>query len=219
MPEVSLTRCLACEFDWDARQLCFVPRLDAWGTSSVNSVAVVGDGAGISGARSAQWTGALAGLEAAHQLGHIDQSNRDHQAQTPASASRRAQRIRPLLETLYRPSDEHRIPGADDVVVCRCEEVRAGTVRAEVAHGAFDPNAVKSRTRCGMGPCQGRYCGLTVTEIIAAESNLSPQAVGYYRLRPPVKPIALDNILALDSGQIPAEVALPDPVSSKASHS
>lgn len=30
-----------------------------------------------------------------------------------------------------------------------------------------------------MGPCQGRYCGLTVTELMAAERGVSPQEVGY----------------------------------------
>ena len=42
---------------------------------------------------------------------------------------------------------------------------------------------MKAFTRCGMGPCQGRYCGLTVTELIAREQSRAPAEVGYYRLR------------------------------------
>ena len=37
------------------------------------------------------------------------------------------------------------------------------------ALGCPGPNQMKSFLRCGMGPCQGRLCGLTVTELIAAE--------------------------------------------------
>jgi hypothetical protein len=37
-------------------------------------------------------------------------------------------------------------------------------------------------------------CGLTVTELIAATRGMAPEAVGYYRLRPPVKPIALAEL-------------------------
>jgi hypothetical protein len=48
-----------------------------------------------------------------------------------------------------------------------------------------------------MGPCQGRLCGPTVTEVIAAERGVSPAEVGYYRLRPPVKPITLAELAAL----------------------
>jgi hypothetical protein len=48
-----------------------------------------------------------------------------------------------------------------------------------------------------MGACQGRFCGLTVTEIIARERKLSPAAVGYYRLRFPVKPLTLGELATL----------------------
>ena len=56
---------------------------------------------------------------------------------------------------------------------------------------------MKAFLRCGMGPCQGRLCGLTVTELIAQARGKTPQEVGYYRLRPPVKPITLAELAAL----------------------
>ncbi len=49
-------------------------------------------------------------------------------------------------------------------------------------------------TRCGMGPCQGRLCGPTVTELIATERGVPVADVGYYRLRPPVKPVTLGEL-------------------------
>lgn len=67
--------------------------------------------------------------------------------------------IRPLLETLYAPAPEVLAP-ADDTIICRCEEVTAGTIRATVDLGAPGPNQVKSMLRTGMGPCQGRVCVL-----------------------------------------------------------
>jgi hypothetical protein len=48
-----------------------------------------------------------------------------------------------------------------------------------------------------MGPCQGRLCGLTVTELIANERGISPADVGYYRLRFPIKPITLAELASL----------------------
>jgi hypothetical protein len=48
-----------------------------------------------------------------------------------------------------------------------------------------------------MGPCQGRLCGPTVTEVIADARGVSPAEVGYYRLRPPVKPITLAELASL----------------------
>ena len=83
-------------------------------------------------------------------------------------------------------------------IVCRCEEVRASDVREYVRAGALGPNQAKAYGRCGMGPCQGRFCGLTVSEIIAAERNVSPQEVGYYRIRSPIKPVTLGEVASLD---------------------
>jgi hypothetical protein len=63
--------------------------------------------------------------------------------------------------------------------------------------GATGPNQMKAFLRCGMGPCQGRLCGLTVAELIADVRGVPVQDVGYYRLRPPVKPIALGELAAM----------------------
>ena len=47
-----------------------------------------------------------------------------------------------------------------------------------------------------MGQCQGRLFGLTVIELIAQTRGVTPQEVGYYRLRPPVKPITVGELAA-----------------------
>jgi hypothetical protein len=56
---------------------------------------------------------------------------------------------------------------------------------------------MKAFLRSGMGPCQGRMCGLTVAELIADVRGVSMQEVGYYRLRPPVKPITLGELASM----------------------
>ena len=44
----------------------------------------------------------------------------------------------------------------------------AREVADTVKLGCTGPNQMKSFLRSGMGPCQGRMCGLKVTEVIAA---------------------------------------------------
>ena len=46
--------------------------------------------------------------------------------------------------------------------------------------GAAGPNQVKAFLRCGMGRCQGRFCGLTVTELIARERRLPAEPSGTF---------------------------------------
>lgn len=92
------------------------------------------------------------------------------------------------------------MPREDATIICRCEEVTAGEVREAVALGCLGPNQLKAYTRCGMGPCQGRLCGLTVVETIAAARETPPADVGYYRIRAPVTPLTVGDIARSTEG-------------------
>lgn len=188
VPNQQITRLLRCEHAWDERQRCFVPVRDEFGETSAANIYVAGDGGGISGARAAELQGRLTGRRIAAKAG------------LPAAALvglqrdlAREQSIRPFLETLYAPSQEIRSPAAS-TLVCRCEEITAGRIREAIDLGAPGTNQVKSYLRSGMGPCQGRMCGLAVTEIIAEQTGESPSVVDYYRVRPPLKPLALAEL-------------------------
>jgi len=74
-------------------------------------------------------------------------------------------------------------------VVCRCEELTAGRIREMARLGCQGPNQTKFFSRCGMGPCQGRMCGLTVTQVLSSARGKRPQEVGAYRIRAPLKPV------------------------------
>ena len=200
VPNVNLALALGCKHAWNETQLCFAPALDAWGQSSVPTVAIAGDGAGIAGAVAAEQRGHLAALGAAHQLGHIDEVVRDQMATSHLAALREAQLGRRFLDRLFRPARRFRLPRGE-TLVCRCEEVTARQVRDAAALEALGPNQLKAYLRCGMGPCQGRLCGLTVTEILADTHGRSPDEVGYYRLRPPVKPITVAELASLPKSE------------------
>jgi NADPH-dependent 2,4-dienoyl-CoA reductase/sulfur reductase-like enzyme len=196
VPNNQITASLRLAHRWDDQQLCWVPVADAWGRLQLDGFLIAGDGRGIAGGPAAALQGQLAGLAAAHDAGRLSESERDRQARPLRSALRRQLHIRPFLDTLYRPRLEHRVP-ADDVIACRCEEVSAGELRRMVALGCTGPSQTKAFSRCGMGPCQGRLCGLTVTEVIAQARGVSPAEVGHYRIRPPLKPITLQELAAL----------------------
>jgi NADPH-dependent 2,4-dienoyl-CoA reductase/sulfur reductase-like enzyme len=197
VPNINLSNATGCAHDWDDGQLAWTPRVNEWFLSTVPGVSIAGDGAGIAGAESAPLRGRLAALAASERLGLIAADERDRRAGPVRAELARASRGRRFLDALYQPAKAFRVPADDDVLVCRCEEVTAGKVRETVALGVVGPNQMKSFLRCGMGPCQGRLCGLTVTEMIADTRGVPPAEVGYYRLRPPVKPVTLAELAAL----------------------
>ncbi len=189
VPNQQVTRLMRCQHVWDSSQQCFRPGLSDHGETSMADLYVAGDGGGIQGAKSAEMQGRLVGMHIAEQKG---KPRSDRQAKLRAAVQREAQ-VRPFLEALYAPAPDIIAP-ADGTVVCRCEEVTAGSVREAVDVGAPGPNQVKSFLRTGMGPCQGRVCGLAVTAIIAAQMKQEPQEVDYYRIRPPLKPLPLAEL-------------------------
>ncbi len=208
VPNLNLAMSAGVEHRWDELQLCWRPVLDTFGGSSVPSIAVAGDGAGIAGAWAAEARGRLAAIAAVRRCVGMQSSAASEASERAAREDlRRHEAGRAFLDHVYRPAPQFRLPEGD-TLVCRCEEVSARQIVDTVALGCEGPNQMKAFLRCGMGPCQGRLCGLTVTELIARERKLSPQAIGYYRLRPPVKPIALSALanMPVDEGAVKAVV-------------
>lgn len=196
VPAIHGTLAADCDHHWNADQQCFEPIVDAWGETSRSGIYVVGDGATIRGARSAALSGALAALGIAVAAGRLGTS----QAEAAADAIRReikaGARFRRLVDTLYPPS---RLPIPDDAMLCRCEEVTAGRIRKELRDRPhMGADGVKVETRAGMGPCQGRQCGLGITRLVAEMHRKTESEVGFLRIRPPLKPLTLRELAALE---------------------
>jgi D-hydroxyproline dehydrogenase subunit alpha len=133
-PETGLARALGCAHRFTDSGLGRLETVtDEEGRTSLPGVFAVGDGAQIGGARIALARGRLAGLAAARAQAF--------QVRCGASSPRRA-----FDATI-----------ADATVLCRCEEVTAGALRAARA-GRGTLAALKKETRAGMGRCQGRMC-------------------------------------------------------------
>jgi len=59
-------------------------------------------------------------------------------------------------------------------IICRCEKVTEAEIVDSLHRGipVTSVNAVKRRTRSGMGSCQGAFCGPRVRQIVARELNI-----------------------------------------------
>lgn len=184
--ETQLADLLGCEFAWNALNRAWLPQRDAAGRSSVAGVYLAGDGAGIMGADAAQMAGERAALALLEDTGVAIDSRRPPVLEQQLA---RIQRFRHGLETAF-PFPEKWAAGApDELILCRCEEVSVGEVRAVVDEGHWEVNRVKAHCRVGMGRCQGRMCGLAAAEIIAERSGREIQNVGRLRGQAPIKPL------------------------------
>ncbi len=84
-------------------------------------------------------------------------------------------------------------------VVCRCEEITEGEIRAAIRArvGARTLDGIKRRTRSGMGRCQGGFCTPRLIEILGSELGLPPEA---FLLSRKTAPKALAKSATRDAG-------------------
>jgi NADPH-dependent 2,4-dienoyl-CoA reductase/sulfur reductase-like enzyme len=207
-PETQLADLAGCRFRFDATNRCWLPEVDAAGRSSVRGLYLAGDGAGIAGADAAELAGRRAALALLDDLGIAHP--RGPGMPDAASIERSLKRIavfREGIETAFAPPAKCASQWPDDMTVCRCEEIDAGTLRRCIRGGeANEINRLKALTRVGMGRCQGRMCGEAALTLLAEETGKPLEAVGRLRSQPPVKPIPLSPAMyADDVADIPVE--------------
>ena len=190
--ETQLADLAGCGFAYDDVTRQWLPQRDAAGRSSVPAVYLAGDGAGIGGADVAELQGERAALAVLEDLGASVDTARI--AALDRKLARQA-RFRSALEHAY-PYPAHLLDKvADAEIICRCEGITAGTLRAAATErGAHELNRLKAFTRIGMGRCQGRVCGHAAAEILARTLGEDIAAVGRLRGNPPVKPIPIGSL-------------------------
>ncbi|WP_424464816.1 FAD-dependent oxidoreductase [Pseudoclavibacter helvolus] len=97
----------------------------------------------------------------------------------------------------------------DDTIVCRCEEVTAGQLRAKAAATASRSlRSQKLSTRAGLGICQARICGRSAEELLAAAVDPAggPQRAldeGIVDRRPIHTPIRLAELAGISEAHHP----------------
>ncbi|CRM81771.1 MULTISPECIES: NAD(P)/FAD-dependent oxidoreductase [Pseudomonas] len=184
--ETQLADLLGCEFAWNPLNRAWLPQRDSAGRSSVSGVYLAGDGAGIMGADAAQMAGERAALAVLEDSGVAIDPLRPALLEQQLAG---IQRFRHGLETAFPFPEQWAAQAPDALILCRCEEVSVGDVRAVVDEGHWEINRVKAHCRVGMGRCQGRMCGLAAAEVVAERSGRAIHEVGRLRGQAPIKPL------------------------------
>lgn len=159
---------------------------DRWMRSSVPGLFVAGETTGVAGAPAAMAAGTIAGAGLALDLGAIDEAAAERIA-APARRDHASRgRFAALLDAIADPRPF--FPDMDDdTLVCRCEDVSFGGLRPLL--DGRSANAVKLRSRCGMGACQGRNCEPTLLRLRCAADPGFAQ-------RFPARPVPIGDLVA-----------------------
>jgi thioredoxin reductase/bacterioferritin-associated ferredoxin len=190
-----ITRLLRAEHRFDRLRGGWIPVVDAAFLTSVPGLYAIGDGAGLRGQEAATLAGRRVGVDLGRAVGALQPAD----AVTEAGPIDRAlARLAPFSDAMaglmvQRPAQIAAI--APDALVCRCEDVTRSEIDAAIDAGATEINQLKHFTRCGMGPCQGRYCGDTVQELMSQKRGIMRAEIGQWTGRPPLRPVALGELI------------------------
>lgn len=196
-PSVDLSRLLRADHEFRPEIGGWVPLRDAAMRTSVPGLFVAGDCAGVAGAEPAQLRGVVAALGALADAGRPVDRGQLAKIQSRLARQERFGMTSARLMTFPQGLVETLVP---ETPVCRCEDVTRAEIDSALAAGASDLNQLKSWTRCGMGPCQGRMCGETVATL-AALGKGGRQAVGAWTVRQPIRPIPVFAVDQEESGK------------------
>jgi NAD(P)H-nitrite reductase large subunit len=87
----------------------------------------------------------------------------------PKAIAKRIAGIRVQAPWVSEPMPETVKRLDDDTIVCRCERVTAGEIRALIRQGCRDVNEIKAVTRAQMGSCGGKTCAALIRRLFREE--------------------------------------------------
>ena len=198
IPATEISRLLRAGQTFDRTRGGWIPTSDPFGRTSLPGLYVSGDCAGVLGVDAAVVAGERTAKAVLGDLERNSEASPTIQVQSPPS------RFGLAMAHLSRlkPAQVAAIPA--ETTICRCEDVTRADIDQAITDGASDINQLKHFTRCGMGPCQGRYCGDIAGELLAlGRANSADEIkvdrarakVGCWTARVPVRPVPFDQMI------------------------
>jgi NADPH-dependent 2,4-dienoyl-CoA reductase/sulfur reductase-like enzyme/ferredoxin len=118
----------------------------------------------------------------------------------PKEYAKRIAGIRVQEDAVTRPMDRAIERTADDTIVCRCERVSAGELRALIRQGSRDISEIKAVTRACMGSCGAKTCTPLIHRLFR-EEGVSEREIVDQPVRPLFLEVALGTFAGVDTGK------------------
>jgi ferredoxin len=124
----------------------------------------------------------------------------------PREVAKRIAGIRVQEEQVTRPMDQYVERITNDTIVCRCERVTAGEIRALIRQGYRDINEIKAVSRAGMGACGAKTCTALIHRLFRDEDVPLDEVIDQID-----RPIFMEVPLGVFAGSEQCELASAQP--------
>jgi thioredoxin reductase/bacterioferritin-associated ferredoxin len=193
----NMLRYLNCKHDYNSESNCLVTfRYDDLQTT-VKDIYAIGDCVKISGAQVAELEGNISGYNVAESLGYEINPEYLKEKNICESKLEKLEIFQNNLWKLYK-SNNYNLANLDkEVEICRCEGIKYSTLENALENGFTSMSELKLKTRVGMGPCQGRYCGQIVLDILKHNYGVQINESDFFTPRIPFMPLNIENLMEL----------------------
>jgi NADPH-dependent 2,4-dienoyl-CoA reductase/sulfur reductase-like enzyme len=205
VPATDVAHCAGLALEWREAEASWRPVTSEDGRASISPgpaltsgpcrISIAGDARLIGGADAAIAHGRHVAKAIVIELDKVSADTRMDLRQS-AAEFRRKMAGRPFLDKAFPLGLAADLPD-DSTIICRCEEITAGSLREQIRAGASDMNHIRGLMRCGMGPCQGRTCSATLARLLKEQYTQSAAPPVPFRARPPLRPLPLGALAAL----------------------
>jgi Pyridine nucleotide-disulphide oxidoreductase/BFD-like [2Fe-2S] binding domain len=205
-PAIELARQAGCPYAYAPILGGFVPRYDP--SMALHGPAVglyvAGDASGVDAPRAAAESGRLAARCALHALGILeDPESKIEECRRRIAAASFPLHARAREALMLGVSPDEVIEPWDapaETIMCPCEGVALGELRAALDDGAMTPEDLMQWTRCGNGICQGRRCTGSVMRWLSGAIGMP---IGRLPLPPVRRPIRAVPLATFSDGPPP----------------
>lgn len=194
IPSTEITKLMKSKHEYNHKRGGWIASINSFFESSIKGLYIIGDGSGISGAIPAFQKGLLSSFHLAYECSLISKKNFQNKSKTIINKLNYLEKFGKKVAELMNPPLAITNSIQADTIICRCEDINKEQIEDAIKLGATNINQLKSWTRCGMGPCQGKICQDTIIRIMYSHIKNLDQ-IGYWTGRAPIKPIPLDVIV------------------------
>jgi hydrogen cyanide synthase HcnB len=189
-PMARLCRLADCQLEFDLNQRVFKPVVDSYMRTSRPNIYVAGDSGGIGGSKMASVEGQLAAIHAASTFETLTPGELDQAHKRLTREKKKIARYITCLDEMFTPRSGIFDIIQEETVICRCEETTAADFLKAIEMKHLNLNAIKKRTRLGMGPCQGKSCEAIAVEM-GLRTGVTLSELDHLKIRPPITPIPM----------------------------
>ena len=193
----NMLRYLNCRHDYNSELNCLVTfRYDDLQTT-VKDIYAIGDCVKISGAQVAELEGNISGYNVAESLGYEIVSEYLKEKNLCKIKLHKLEKFQNNLWKLYKSNNYNLANLNKEIEICRCEGIKYSALKNALENGFTSMSELKLKTRVGMGPCQGRYCGQIVLDILKHNCGVQIKESDFFTPRIPFIPLNIEHLTEL----------------------